>query len=213
MGKRIVIYLVGLALNALGIALIIFSAIGAGAWDTAAIGLNNQLGLTIGTCTVIIQVLIVVVTGLIERKRPQYESIIAIVIRSVFLDAWMLLVFDHIALPVSWFVQWVYFLAGILSMGIGIGIYVEAHFPKSPIDGLMLAIHNRFKWTLNTSRIIVELCGAMIGWLLAGPVGIGTIMIALFVGKIIQMTNSRVKRLILTKDASVRPSIMKKSLP
>ena len=57
MGKRIGIYLIGLAINALGIALIIYSAVGAGAWDTVAIGLNQSWGLTIGICTVIIQVL------------------------------------------------------------------------------------------------------------------------------------------------------------
>ena len=49
MGKRIAVYLVGLAINALGIALIIFSAVGAGSWDTVAIGLNHHWGLTIGT--------------------------------------------------------------------------------------------------------------------------------------------------------------------
>ncbi|MBB6444347.1 YczE/YyaS/YitT family protein [Bacillus benzoevorans] len=209
MGKRIGIYLVGLALNALGIALIIFSAVGAGAWDTVAIGLNYTLGLTIGICTVMIQVLVVLVTAVIERKRPQYESIIAIVIRSIFLDAWIFLVFDQMTQPTAWEIQWLYFIAGIISMGIGIGIYVEAHFPKSPIDGLMLAIHNRFNWTLNTSRIIVELSGAVIGYLLAGPVGLGTLIIALFVGKIIQATNSRVKKVINIECVSVSPSSVK----
>lgn len=206
MGKRIGIYLIGLALNALGIAFIIFSAAGAGAWDTVAIGLNNTLGLTIGTCTVLIQVLVVLVTGIIERKRLQYEAIIAIVIRSAFLDVWIFLVFDRMVLPASWEIQWLSFLAGILAMGMGIGIYVEAHFPKSPIDGLMIAIHNRFKWTLNTSRIIVEFSGAIIGYLLAGPVGLGTLIIALFVGKIIQMTNSKVKKVLHMEGVSVSPS-------
>ena len=153
MRKRIGIYLIGLAINALGIALIIYSAVGAGAWDTVAIGLNQSWGLTIGICTVIIQVFVVLVTGIIERKRLQYESIIAIAIRSIFLDAWIYLVFNHMDQVASWEIQWLYFIFGIISMGIGIGIYMEAHFPKSPIDGLMLAIHNRFQWSINTSRI------------------------------------------------------------
>ncbi|MFZ0446363.1 MAG: YitT family protein [Bacillus sp. (in: firmicutes)] len=196
MGKRIGIYLIGLAINALGIALIIFSTVGAGAWDTVAIGLNHAWGLTIGICTVVTQVLVVLAIGIIERKRLQYESIIAIIIRSIFLDAWIYLVFNHINLAASWEIQWLYFIFGIISMGIGIGIYMEAHFPKSPIDGLMLAIHNRFKWSINTSRIVVELSGAVIGFILGGPVGLGTLIIALFVGKIIQMTNIKIKKII-----------------
>ena len=206
MGKRIGIYLIGLAINALGIALIIFSTVGAGAWDTVAIGLNHSWGLTIGICTVITQVLVVLAIGIIERKRLQYESIIAIIIRSIFLDAWIYLVFNHIDLAASWEIQWLYFIFGIISMGIGIGIYMEAHFPKSPIDGLMLAIHNRFKWSINTSRIVVELSGAVIGFILGGPVGLGTLIIALFVGKIIQMTNVKIKKIINLEGMSISHS-------
>lgn len=206
MGKRIGIYLIGLAINALGIALIIFSTVGAGAWDTVAIGLNHSWGLTIGICTVITQVLVVLAISIIERKRLQYESIIAIIIRSIFLDAWIYLVFNHIDLAASWEIQWLYFIFGIISMGIGIGIYMEAHFPKSPIDGLMLAIHNRFKWSINTSRIVVELSGAVIGFILGGPVGLGTLIIALFVGKIIQMTNIKIKKIINLEGMSISHS-------
>lgn len=196
MGKRIGVYLVGLAINALGIAFIIFSTVGAGAWDTVAIGLNHRLGLTIGICSVLVQVFVVLLTGMIERKRLQYESIIAIIIRSIFLDAWILLVFNGMDQPNSWEMQWVFFGAGIISMGIGIGIYVEAKFPKSPIDGLMLALHNRFHWSINRSRIVVELSGALFGFLLGGPVGLGTLIIALFVGRIIQTSNLEMKKIL-----------------
>jgi uncharacterized membrane protein YczE len=206
MGKRIVIYLIGLAINALGIALIIFSTVGAGAWDTVAIGLNHSWGLTIGICTVIIQVLVVLATGIIERKRLQYESIIAIAIRSIFLDAWIYLVFNHIDQVASWELQWLYFIFGIISMGIGIGIYMEAHFPKSPIDGLMLAIHNRFKCSINTSRIVVELSGAVLGLMLGGPVGLGTFLIALVVGKIIQVTNRKIKKVLNLEGLTISHS-------
>lgn len=196
MGKRLVVYLVGLAINALGIALIIFSAVGAGSWDTVAIGLNHHWGLTIGTCSIAIQVLVIFTTGIVERKRLQYGSIIAIVIRSLFLDAWIYLVFNHLKLSSSFEVQWLLFLLGMISIGVGIGIYVEAHFPKSPIDGLMLALHHRFDWSLNVSRIVVELAGVFFGFLLGGPVGFGTLIIALFVGKIIQITNKKINKVL-----------------
>ena len=42
----------------------------------------------------------------------------------------------------------------------------------------------------------MELSGAVIGFLLGGPVGLGTLLIALFVGKIIQMTNRKIKKIL-----------------
>ena len=95
-------------------------------------------------------------------------------------------------------------------MGVGIGIYVEAQFPKSPIDGLMLALHNRFEWSINVSRIVVELVGVLFGFLLGGPVGFGTLIIAVFVGKIIQISNRKIKSvlnqmgLIMVRSGTIR---------
>lgn len=198
MGKRISVYIIGLVLNALGIALIIHSAVGAGSWDAVAIGAQHYLGLTIGICSVIIQILVVFTTKMIERKRLQYGAIIAIAIRSMFLDAWTYLVFNHFSSPASWEMQWLYFLLGTLSVGVGIGIYIEAHFPKSPIDGLMMAFHHRFHWSINFSRIVCEGAGVLFGLILGGPVGLGTIIIALGVGRVIQYVNSKMKRILNT---------------
>ena len=161
MGKRIGIYLAGLMINTFGCALIIFSAVGAGAWDAVAIGLNQHLGLTIGTCIIGIQALVVIMTAIIERQGLQYGSVIAIIIRSIFLDAWIYLVFNQLELSSAWELQWLNFILGIIFMGVGIGIYVEAHFPKSPIDGLMIAIHERFHLSINVSRMIVESVGVI----------------------------------------------------
>ena len=151
MGKRVGIYLVGLAINALEIALIIFSAAGAGAWDTVAIGLNNSWGIPIEYVRLLYK--ICHLGGWYHRKKKaSYESIIAIIIWSIFLDAWIYLVFNHIDQAASWEFQWLYFIVGIISMGIGIGIYVEAHFPKSPSTSWnslsWLFLYNRFKWSI-----------------------------------------------------------------
>jgi uncharacterized membrane protein YczE len=195
-GKRIAVYLIGLMINALGIAFIIHSTVGAGAWDAVAIGVHHYIGFTIGICSIIVQVLVVIVTKIIDRNRIQYGAIIAITIRSMFLDAWNYLVFNHLESTASWELQWLYFVLGVISMGFGIGIYIEAHFPKSPIDGLMIALHQRFQWSINVSRIVAEVIGVLLGLLLGGPVGLGTLVLTFALGKMIQFTNSKIKRVL-----------------
>jgi uncharacterized membrane protein YczE len=64
----------------------------------------------------------------------------------------------------------------------------------------MLAIHHRFHWSINFSRIVCEGAGVLLGFILGGPVGLGTIIIALGVGKVIQFVNSKVKRILNTED-------------
>ncbi|MDQ7864987.1 hypothetical protein RCO48_39505 [Peribacillus frigoritolerans] len=56
MKRRLTIYITGLAITALGIALIVRSIVGAGPWDSVAVGLKLHFGLTIGMWSIISQV-------------------------------------------------------------------------------------------------------------------------------------------------------------
>ncbi|RFB15352.1 BCR, YitT family protein [Bacillus sp. HNG] len=203
MSKRIGIYLGGLALTALGIAIIILSLIGAGPWDTVAVGLNMHAGLTIGTWSIITQVIFTVITWIIEKTRLRIESVIPILIRSVFLDIWFYFVLRNVDFASSWELQWGSFVAGLIFAGVGIGIYMEANLPKTPIDGMMVAISNRFGWSFNIVRMGIEGTGAVIGFILGGPVGLGTLVIALLLGKIIQVVNNRMKRIMKVSNTTV----------
>ena len=196
MAKRIAIYLIGMSITSLGIALVVLSSAGAGPWDAVAAGLHKQLGLTIGMWSIISQGLVVILIAFIEKERLQYGAVIAIIIRSFFLDVWIYLLIRHVDLTYSMVTQWSSFLIGIVLIGFGIGLYLEAKFPKTPIDGLMVALHHRFGWTLGGSRLLIEFTAAVMGFLLGGPVGLGTIMVALFLGKIVQFTNGKIKHIL-----------------
>ena len=207
MGKRIAIYLVGLAITSLGMACIILTYIGAGPWDAVAVGFTNHLGLTIGFWSIVSQAMFILVTWILERTRVRFDSIIPIVIRSCFLDIWIYFVLGNVHFSSSLESQWFTFILGLVLAGLGMGIYLEAKFPKTPVDGLMVAISNRFNWTLSKSRVGIEACGAMIGFLLGGPVGLGTVVIALFLGKIIQISNNRFKKILTMQTEAVKTNL------
>ncbi|HHY21296.1 MAG TPA: BCR, YitT family protein, partial [Bacilli bacterium] len=173
MGRRIAIYLIGLFTTALGISLIIKSSVGAGPWDAVAVGFNLHFGLTIGMWSLISQGMLVFITYLIERTSLQWRSAFAIMIRSWFLDLWLYVILKNVDLTTSIWLQWTGFLSALIIISFGIGLYVEAKLPKTPVDGLMVAMIEKFHLSLNVARLIIEVSAALIGFLLGGPVGIG----------------------------------------
>ncbi|MGO4886722.1 YczE/YyaS/YitT family protein [Anaerobacillus sp. MEB173] len=200
MGKRITIYIVGLLISALGICLIIKSEAGTGPWDTVAVGLNLHFGLTIGGWSIIAQAIVVMLTSIIEQKAPQIGSIVAIIIRSMFLDLWIYVVFINIDFTTSIITQWLIFSIGLIVVGVGIGLYLIAEFPKTPIDGLMVALNTRFGWSFSNARIIIESFAVLLGFLLGGPVGIGTVITAILLGRIIQISNKNIRILLIKEE-------------
>ncbi|MDQ7864988.1 hypothetical protein RCO48_39510 [Peribacillus frigoritolerans] len=120
-----------------------------------------------------------------------------IVVRSWFLDFWYYIALANLDASNSLPLQWFIFALGVFTIGVGISIYMEAKFPSSPIDGLMIALSERFNLSISTSRLFIEASGLIIGYLFGGPVGVGTIIVALTLGRIIQTSNRLLKKVFV----------------
>lgn len=196
MVKRISFYIVGLLIATLGIAVIIFSAVGAGPWDAVFVGASIKLGLTVGTWSIIVQILIVLFNALLLKKRPLFESGITIIVRGLFLDFWLIFVFPNVTFESSpMLTKWGVFIVGTFLLGAGIGIYIVSKLPPTPVDGMMKALSEKFSLTLKTSRTIVEFTAVLIAFLLKGPIGLGTLILALTLGQFIQVCHKYSQKL------------------
>ncbi|MCK9910873.1 hypothetical protein MXD81_17120, partial [Microbacteriaceae bacterium K1510] len=80
------------------------------------------------------------------------------------------------------------FLAGLFVMTIGIGMYISPRLGAGPRDSFMLALNERMGWSIQKVRMSIELTVMLLGGLLGGPVSIGTLLIAVFTGPLIQRT-------------------------
>ncbi|KGX91008.1 YczE/YyaS/YitT family protein [Pontibacillus marinus] len=191
---RILFYICGLLITTLGITWIIKSGIGTGPWDAVFVGLNQNFGLTVGTWVYIVQALLLLTTSALIKEKPDISSFITIFLRGLFLDFWLYIIFYRIFLD-SIMLSIIFFVIGTILLGIGISTYLISGYPKSPIDGLMIAIHKKGNLSVRISRTLVEVLAVIIGFILGGPIGIGTIIISFSLGPIIQLSNKFIRRL------------------
>lgn len=202
---RVVFYIIGLLWIGLGNAFIINSLIGAGPFDALFVGLNLHFGLTIGILGIIGQIFIIFLTAFISFSRPKFESFITIVLRGIFFDLWfyillspLLLTVFYEAMAYFYFFQWLVFFIGLLILSIGTGTYLVSDFPKTPVDGLMFAVSKRFSLSLRNARISIDSFVVIVAFLLGGPVGLGTIVIALLLGRLVQYFHQKSKKIFFS---------------
>ncbi len=184
--RRTIFFCIGLFILALGISLMIIADIGAAAWDALNVGLSEKIGLTVGNWVIIVGIFLMFVNALLLRARPEFLSIGTIILIGFFIDFWLLIVLDEWNLE-GWIVKSLVLLAGLVIAGLGISIYLQAKFPLSPIDNLMLAISKRFKLKVGISKTIGEATGLIFALLFGGPIGIGTLVVTFGLGPIIQI--------------------------
>ncbi|WP_309121025.1 YitT family protein [Paenibacillus sp.] len=181
---RTLFFLFGIFLMSFGIALIIKAGLGASAWDTLFVALSETTGFTVGTCVFIVQGILLFLNAALVRRPPEWLSLATVIVNSVAIDISLLLLLEHFA-PTG-MVSYASLGLGIACMAAGVAIYVPSGFPKSQIDGLMLALHARFGFGLGASRIAGEVAALGIALLLGGAIGIGTLVATLLVGPLIQ---------------------------
>jgi uncharacterized protein len=197
-------FFVGLLVLALGITLTIKGKdLGIGPWDVFHYGLFKQLGLTIGTWSIIAGFLILLITGIGTKTFPKIGAFLNMLLIGIFIDLFNFLIPD----PESFAAQAIVFAIGILVIGYGIGLYVSADLGAGPRDSLMLLVTEKTGWKVQWVRNGMELIVFFFGWLFGGPVGIGTVIIALGLGSIVGISLPQSKKLleyVLTKQLTKR---------
>ena len=92
------------------------------------------------------------------------------------------------------FLSIVEMIIGILLVGIGSGIYLITNLGPGTRDGLMKGISETFHKPIYLIRLSIEIIVVILGWILGGTVGLGTLMFAILIGPIISVSLIVIKR-------------------
>jgi uncharacterized membrane protein YczE len=187
-------YLTGLIVISFAVGLIIKVDIGAGAWDALNVGLSETFGFTVGTWVIVIGVLLIIINALLMKAKPDYFALLTIFILGPFIDFWLLFVFSSLDVNIA--VRILFFALAVIILSLGISVYLQAKFAPVPIDNLMLAIQKLTGFSLMASKTIAEIVAMILAIIFSGPVGVGTVVIALLLGPCIQLFYPRVERLV-----------------
>lgn len=183
---RLLFFTIGLFVLTFGVCLTIKANLGAGAWDALNVALTEKVGLSIGKWVMIDGAVLVLVNSLLIKRRPDFLTLLTIIVIGSMIDFWMNSVFETWQAE-QFIVKLVTLLLGILIVGFGAGAYLQAKFPQSPFDNFMLAIKERFGVNLMMAKTIGEITALIPAFFLKGPIWIGTIIITFTVGPAIQL--------------------------
>jgi uncharacterized membrane protein YczE len=175
----------GLFLYALGITLTIKANIGYGPWEVFHAGLGKTVGMSIGTASIAVGLVIIVVT-LFMGEKIGLGTVLNMVLIGAFLDA--LLSIGAIPAAGTPILGVIALIAGLYTISLGSYFYIGSGFGAGPRDGLMVALARKTRLSIGVIRSVIELTTTLLGWMLGGMVGIGTVLSGFAIGFCIQST-------------------------
>jgi uncharacterized membrane protein YczE len=179
--KRLIRLYAGLSLFGISDAMLLLAGLGVDPWDVLHQGLSRQVGLGVGTWAIIVG-LAVLLLWIPLHQTPQLGTVSNMVMVGLVIDLVLAVVPD----PRGLAFRYVVLLAGVMLNGVATGLYIGAGLGPGPRDGLMTGIAARGH-SIRVVRTAIELTVLVIGWLLGGSVGIGTVIYAAGIGPLSHM--------------------------
>jgi uncharacterized membrane protein YczE len=196
--RRLPQSLFGQAIFAAGLSLMVVAGAGLPSWEILHQGLGKVFGITIGQAAQL-SGLVVILLWIPIRQRPglgTLSNIIAIgwvmdiVIRSLGLLGLPTDLWTSNQQPLAI----LFTLIGTALVGLGSGIYIGSGNGPGPRDGLMTGLHRRTGRQIWQVRTAIEVVVGILGFVLGGTFGFGTIWFAFTIGPQVQFWLAKLDR-------------------
>ena len=190
-------FLLGVILNSFGVALITKAALGTSPISSLPYVLSFRFPLTLGGFTFIMNIFFILGQILLLRRKFQWLQLLQLGVNIVFslvIDVSMNLLYWLV--PNTWWEQLLALLAGCIILALGISIEVAPNVLMVPGEGLVKAISTVFHKKFGSVKIVFDVTLVALATSLSfifffrlQGLGLGTIISALIVGKIVNIFN------------------------
>jgi len=164
--------------------MILYADLGMSPWGVFQVGLMNSVGLTFGQASQVVG-LGVLVLGWLLGFPPGFGTVMNMYFIGYFIDRiieWGIVPrFNNLGM------QLVLLVGGMAMIGVASYFYLRPKLGAGPRDGLMIGLVQKLDRPVGQVRGGIEVTVTVLGYLMGGPIGLGTVITALSIGYFVQL--------------------------
>lgn len=187
--SRVAILIFGLTIFGFGDSLLIQSHIGNAPWSVLAQGISFKVGMNIGFATFLISAIVLFFWWPLG-ERPGFGTLANIVVIAAAIEFGV----TYFPVAANTAIGVIYCFVGVALVGAGSALYITCGLGPGPRDGLMTSLHNLSGIRVGRIRLSIEATVFLLGWLLGGRIGLGTLIFTLFIGQSVAIALGVVSR-------------------
>ena len=182
--------LLGLTIAHLGVTLFLLSDLGSDPFNVLIQGLHSALPWpafmdTHGRVHLLVSLLIMLVLLLAAKGFVKIGTVICMALGGPIIDLWEMLLGPMLGvLPLGGRIALL--VAGCVILAFGMTVVISSDLGAGPNDLVAVSISELSKKPFGVVRVCVDVAFALVGWLLGGVLGVGTVVCAFLVGPVAQ---------------------------
>lgn len=184
--KRLILFFIGMTIIQFGVALFLKTNIGSDPFTVFNQGLAFLLNITPGQANMIILAVLICIILLVNRKYINIGTVICVIGVGPIIDL-SLMIAGYIPIEsCSLIVKSIFLIVISFVIAVGFSILKSADLGVAPNDNMYFIIRDKFRIQFKYARMGMDLGFLIIGYILGGVFGIGTIISALVTGPFVQ---------------------------
>ncbi len=193
---RCLIILFGTIMAAFGCAAYVCANLGSDPVTALVQGIGKQLNLNFGVAMNIFNIVFFVFVLIFNRKMIHFGTAIYAFLLGTFCNFFISVLGNMMGPEPSIVVRSIVLILGVVTLGLGLGIYQSAELGAGPVDAFNQTMSAWTKFPLKYERIAFDVVMVVLGFLLGGVVFVGTILGMFAVGPIMAPTITKLAPVI-----------------
>lgn len=199
-------YVGGILILTLGVALSSKAGLGTGSLDSINFALASRTQLNLSIVIVLMAVIAIFISAVIRRGKLSFKTLMTAIFMGVSTESWVkiieIITVDTIAQQI------IVFALAIFCVSLGIAIYLRPKFPANPNDDIIVALNEVLGLKMGTAKLFIDIIAIVIALLLKGPVGIGTVLMTVLIGPIVNLINSIINKFTPSSIEAIEKSVV-----
>lgn len=187
---------IGSAVCGLGIQLTLLAGIGVDPITLFEEGASRVSGLPVGTVAIIFNLVMLAAGFVLYRPAVNWGSLIASFSVGSAINLWARLISTP---PEGIVLRVALDIFGVMVIGLGIAIYMLPEYGTGGLEALMMYFSKRFNKPMGPARVVLDCSWGIIGVILGGTLGLGTIIGGFGIGMSIQLFYGLLQKYLLKK--------------
>ncbi len=195
--KRTAFMILSILLMGFAVSIFSYSGMGVDPFTAFNMSISEKLGIGFGTFQMCMNGAVLVLVALTSKKLINLGTVVNMVGVGYVCEFFTEIYDQFLPTEIPFASQFVFMALGVFLLSLSASLYFNCNLGVSPYDALGFVMEEKVKLKYKWSRVITDLVCTAIAFVMGGPIGIGTVVTAFFMGPVIAFCDTRISQKIL----------------
>jgi uncharacterized membrane protein YczE len=195
--KRTVIMFMSIILMGFAVSVFSYSGMGVDPFTALNMSISAKLGVSFGLFQMCMNGLILLLVAFTSKHLISLGTVVNMIGVGYVCEFFTGIYNEILPKEISFSAQLIFMALGVFLLSLSASLYFNCNMGVSPYDALGFVMEENIKLKYKWSRVITDLVCTLIAILLEGPIGIGTVVTAFFMGPVIAFCDTAISQKVL----------------